>query len=159
MSGSARQFLEKFFRERLDRLSARSPTGRQLESLRDETTHLQGTNPSALEERHIRYAMMVKIWGALTRMEQAVLFLQHAPLGPTEFVLAHRAVWPDALEEGSDPIASCGAKVVIVQQERKTRTFEVIATMLGITPVQVRYRAARGMRKISENPLLRGLNK
>ncbi len=156
---SPRAFLEEFFRLRLDRSSAKSPTGKQLEGLKDETSSIRGSNPHAVEYQHMRYAMMVKIWGSLNKQEQAVLFLQAAPLGPVEYVNALHAVWPDSVTEGDDPVSSCGGKVVLQAMEIKPRTKEEISRLLGLTLRQVTSRINSANRRIENHPLFRSFTR
>lgn len=151
--------LEEFFRLRLDRSSAKSPTGKQLEGLRDETTAIRGSNVHAIEYQHMRYAMMVKIWSSLSREEQAVLFLQIAPLGPVEYVNAYRAVWPDEMQEGDDPISLCGPKVVLQAMEIKPRTYLEISKFLGLSVSQILTRVKSSNQKILNHPLYRSFER
>jgi hypothetical protein len=154
---SVSSYLETFFRQRLDRFSAKSATGSQLDGLRNETTGIRGANPHALEERAIRYAMMVKIWASLTREEQAVLFLQHAPTGPVEYVEALRAVWPDELGEEDDAVRTLAGKVIVACTELRQRTHAQIASLLGITPSQVRTRVRTANKRLGAHPLMEAL--
>ncbi len=152
---TARSFLEEFFRLRLDRSSAKSPTGKQLQGLRDETTAIRGSNVHAIEYQHIRYAMMIKIWSSLTQEEQAVVFLQLSPLGPAEYINAYRAVWPDEMQEGDDPVSACGPKVVLQALEIRPRTRSEISRLLGLTLRQVVTRVNNANSKIENHPLFR----
>lgn len=147
-------FLEMFFRERLSRGSIASAIGRQLDGARDETLHVRGSNPHAIEAKHIKYAMMCKVWGSLKPLEQAVLFLQRAPTGPVEYTQVLRAVWPDALTDVDDAIAVCGSKVIQSKPEVVPRTRDEIAALLGMTTSQVKARIRSGHQKISTHKLM-----
>ena len=152
---TVQSFLEEFFRARLSRMAVPSSTGRQLEASRDEVSHVRGTNPHAVEERHIRYAMMVKIWGKLTKVEQAVIFLQQAPTGPAEYAESFRAVWPDALDDLDDAVAACGAQVITRKIEVRARTHAEISKILGLSTSQVRSRVRSANNKMSSHPLMK----
>ncbi len=145
--------MERFIRERYQRGSAGSSLGGQLDRLRNGISG-GSYNPSATEERHMRYAFMVQIWGSLSPREQAVLFLYHAPIGPAEYTDAYNAVWPDAVDtERDDPVWSCGPKVVLHTLARKPRTYADIAGLLSMSLPMVRKTLHQARTKLCAHPL------
>jgi hypothetical protein len=110
--------------------------------------------------------MAVKLWSSLTKLQQAVCFLHHAPVGPAEYVTAWRAVFADELVEiagrlrgpsGGDPVGAVGPQVVLETREIRPRTQEEIGKLLGLSPTKAARELKKAFRALELHPLYKAL--